>query len=165
MKIHHPIALLALSALMLTGCASVDMASKEASDKAKQFSAPSAGNAGLYVYRNSVVGKALKKDLWVDGNCLGESGPNVFFHTQVEGNRKHKIETESEFSPNALDVFMEAGKNYFVRQFIKLGAFVGGADLEQIPEEQGKSDVAQLSLAQSGTCSPQSTHTKAVTRP
>ena len=152
MKINHKITIIALSALVLTGCASVNMASKEESDKAKQFSAPSAGNSGVYVYRNSFVGKALKKDIWVDGNCLGESVSDVFFYTQVEGGKKHKIETESEFSPNALEVFMETGKNYFVRQFIKLGAFVGGADLEQIPEEQGKADVAKLGLAQPGTC-------------
>ena len=153
MKTNHNITLLALSALVLSGCASVNMVSKEESDKAKQFSAPSAGNSGVYVYRNSFAGKALKKDIWVDGNCLGESASDVFFYTQVEGGKKHRIETESEFSPNALEVFMETGKNYFVRQFIKLGALVGGADLEQIPEEQGKADVAKLSLAQSGTCS------------
>lgn len=152
MKINHNITVLALSALALTGCASVNMASKEASDKAKQFNAPSAGNSGLYVYRNSFVGKALKKDIWVDGKCLGESASDVFFYTQVEGGKKHKIETESEFSPNALEVFMEAGKNYFIRQYIKLGAFVGGADLEQIPEEQAKDDVVKLGLAQPGSC-------------
>jgi hypothetical protein len=83
---------------------------------------------------------------------LGRKRIRRFLYTQVEGGKKHKIETESEFSPNALEVFMETGKNYFVRQFIKLGAFVGGADLEQMPEAQGKVDVAQLGLAQSGTC-------------
>jgi len=152
MKINYKIVVLAMSAFVLTGCASVNMASKEETDKAKRFSAPSAGNSGLYVYRNSFVGKALKKDIWVDGKCLGESASDVFFYAQVEGGKKHKIETESEFSPNSLEVFMEAGKNYFVRQFIKMGAFVGGADLEQITEEQGKADVAKLGLAQPGTC-------------
>lgn len=152
MKINQSITILALSALALTGCASVNMASTEKSDQAKLFSAPSAGNSGLYVYRNSFVGKALKKDVLVDGNCLGESAADVFFYTQVEGGKNHKIETESEFSPNALEMYMEAGKNYFVRQFIKLGAFVGGADLEKIPEEQGKADVVKLGLAQPGTC-------------
>jgi Protein of unknown function (DUF2846) len=152
MKRNQKIAVLALTALMLTGCASVNMASKEESDKAKQFNAPSAGNAGLYVYRNSIVGKALKKDIWIDGKCLGESASDVFFYTEVEGGKKHKIETESEFSPNALELFMEAGKNYFIRQFIRFGAFVGGADLEQIQDEQAKADVAKLGLAQPGTC-------------
>lgn len=153
MKNNYSISILALSTLVLTGCASVNMASKEESDKAKQFSAPSAEKSGLYVYRNSFAGKALKKDIWVDGKCLGESASDVFFYTQVEGGKKHKIETESEFSPNALEVFMEAGKNYFVRQYIKLGAFVGGANVEQIPEEQGKADVTKLGLAQPGKCS------------
>ncbi|MBB3181795.1 DUF2846 domain-containing protein [Variovorax sp. Sphag1AA] len=153
MKINHKLIVLTFSALVLTGCASVNMAGKEEADKAKQFAAPNTGNSGLYVYRNSFVGKALKKDLWVDGKCLGESASDVFFYTQVEGGKKHKIETESEFSPNSLEVFMEAGKNYFIRQFIKMGAFVGGADLEQVPEEQGKADVAKLGLAQPGTCS------------
>lgn len=153
MKTHYNIAAIALAGLVMTGCASVNMASKEESDKAKQFGVPAAGQAGLYVYRNSFVGKALKKDIWVNGKCLGESASDVFFYTQLEGGKTHKIETESEFSPNALELFMEAGKNYFIRQFIKLGAFVGGADLEQIPEEQGKTDIAQLGLAQPGNCS------------
>lgn len=147
------IALIASIALLMTGCASVDMASKEASTKAKEFNAPSDGTAGLYIYRNSFVGKALKKDLWVDGKCVGESASDVFFYTEVEGDKTHKVETESEFSPNALELLMASGKNYFIRQYIKLGAFVGGADLEQIAEEQGKADVAKLEMAQNGKCS------------
>lgn len=150
------ILIIALSTtLTLTGCASVELASSAESQKAKAFKAPQNGNAGLYIYRNSFVGKALKKDVWVDGKCVGESGPDVFFYTEVSGNQKHKIETESEFSPNTLELSFEAGQNYFVRQFIKMGAFVGGADLEQVSEEQGKKDIASLSLAKAGNCSTQ----------
>jgi len=152
MKFNCRLSLLTVAVLTLSGCASVNMASKEQSEQAKQFRAPDTGRAGVFVYRNSFAGKALKKDIWIDGECLGESSSDVFFYTQVEGGKKHKLETESEFSPNALEVYMEAGKNYFIRQFIKIGAFVGGADLEQIPEEQGKADVSKLGLAQPGTC-------------
>ena len=141
------------AALLLTGCASVNMAPQEESTKAKQFAQPSGNNAGLYIYRNSFVGKALKKDIWIDGKCLGESAPDVFFYTQVEGGKTHKIDTESEFSPNTLELMVEAGKNYFVRQYIKMGAFVGGAGVEQVSEEQGKRDIASLGLAQPGACS------------
>jgi hypothetical protein len=140
------------ASLLFTGCASVNMASKEESEKAKAFNAPSAGNAGVYIYRNSFVGKALKKDIWVNGKCIGESAPDVFFYTEVEGGKTHKIETESEFSPNALELMVNAGKNYFVRQYIKFGAFVGGANLELMPEDQGKADVAKLELAKPGEC-------------
>ncbi|VXB53752.1 DUF2846 domain-containing protein [Massilia sp. 9I] len=146
--------LLMLSAsLLLTGCASVAMAPKTESDKAKEFRPPSANNAGVYIYRNSFGGQALKKDIWVDGNCLGESANNVFFYTEVEGGKKHKFDTESEFSPNTLELTTDAGKHYFLRQYIKMGVFVGGAGLEQISEEQGKADVTKLELALPGKCS------------
>lgn len=146
--------LLTLTAsLLFTGCASVNMAPKEESAKAKEFAQPGSGNAGVYIYRNSFVGKALKKDVWIDGKCIGESAPDVFFYTELEGGKTHKIDTESEFSPNTLELMFEPGKHYFIRQFIKMGVFVGGAGLEQIPEEQGKKDVAQLEMAALGNCS------------
>ncbi len=34
-----------------------------------------------------------------------------------------------------------------MRQFIKVGLMVGGADLEQVTEAQGKADVAKLEMA------------------
>lgn len=141
------------SALVLTGCASVNMAPQEASAKAKQFAAPGANNAGVYVYRNSSFGGALKKDIWIDGKCIGESAPHVFFYTEVEGGKTHKIDTESEFSPNALEMMFEAGKNYFIRQYIKMGVFAGGAGVELVTEEQGKTDIAPLDMAATGNCS------------
>jgi len=150
MKIASLLAITA--ALLISGCASVDMATKEESAKAKEFKQPSADKAGVYIYRNSFVGKALKKDVFVDGKCIGESAPDVFFYTEVKGGQTHKIDTESEFSPNTLEIMFETGKNYFIRQFIKLGVFVGGAGLEQVSEEQGKKDVAQLELAKQGKC-------------
>jgi hypothetical protein len=152
MKFVSAIAITA--SLLITGCASVNMASKEDSAKAKEFNQPSPGNAGVYIYRNSFVGKALKKDVWIDGKCLGESAPDVFFRTEVEGDKVHKIDTESEFSPNTMELMFAAGKNYFIRQFIKMGVFVGGAGLEQVSEEQGKTDIAPLNMAQPGSCSP-----------
>lgn len=139
--------------LLISGCASVDMASKAESSKAKEFNPPAQGNAGVYIYRDSFVGKALKKDVWIDGKCIGESAPDVFFYTEVEGGKKHKVDTESEFSPNTLELMFETGKKYFIRQYIKLGVFVGGAGLESIPEEQGKISISKLEMAKPGKCS------------
>ncbi len=143
----------AVAIASLTGCASVSMESKEASSAAKQFNKPSEGNAGVYIYRSGHFGAALKKDVWINGKCIGESAPNVFFHEEVKGGADHKISTESEFSPNDLVLKATAGVNYFVRQFIKMGVFVGGAGLELVSEEDGKKEVAQLELAKKGNCS------------
>jgi hypothetical protein len=146
------IAIAAVTMAMLAGCASVKMESAAASDKAKQFAAPTNGTAGVYVFRDSFLGKALKKDIWLDGKCVGESAPDVFFYTEATPG-KHTLSTESEFSPNDLAVMFEAGKLYFYRQFIKMGLVKGGADLEAVPEAEAKSAIAKLQLAANGACS------------
>lgn len=146
------IALIILASALFTGCASVQMESDTVANRTKRFAQPSPGNAGLYVYRDSAMGKSLKKEVRVDGKCLGTTGPDVFLYTEVPGNTEHEISTDSEFSPNKLKLMFEAGKNYFVRQYIKMGILVGGADLEAVPEAQGKQAVKQLGMATPGRC-------------
>ncbi|CAA0125035.1 Uncharacterised protein [Halioglobus japonicus] len=143
----------AMTISLLSACASVPMESAEQSDRAKLFSPPSNDKAGLYIYRSGSFGGALKKDVWVDGKCVGETAPNIFFYEEVEGDKEHKVSTESEFSPNDLLVTTESGKNYFIKQYIKMGAFVGGAGVELVDEEKGKADVLKLEMAKDGTCS------------
>ncbi|MGE4260033.1 MAG: DUF2846 domain-containing protein [Shewanella sp.] len=143
----------AILAFVLGGCASVPMESTKVSNEAKQFSEPPAGKAGLYIYRDSFVGKALKKDVWLDGECVGETAPDTFFYKIVDGNTTHTVSTESEFSPNDVSLKTDTGKNYFIRQYIKLGLFVGGAGVEVIDEDKGKEAVSKLGLAKSGKCS------------
>lgn len=142
-----------ISVIFFSGCSTVPLESPEISAKAKMFNLPKDGNAGLYVYRDSFVGQALKKDVFVDNKCLGETAADVFFYTSVEGNKEHKISTESEFSPNDLNIKTQSGKNYFVRQYIKMGVFVGGAGVEVIEDEEAKKAISKLDMAKSGTCS------------
>ncbi len=147
------ISLVVIVAFVLGGCVSVPMKSIKESNQAKQFRPPSSGNAGLYIYRDSFVGQALKKDIWIDGKCIGESAPDTFFYEEVAGNKEHKISTESEFSPNDLVLTTKTGKNYFIEQYIKLGLFVGGAGLELVNNEKGMGAVSKLGLAKKGICS------------
>lgn len=144
---------IAVTVLLATGCTSVPMESKEKSELAKQYNSPSEGKSGLYVYRSGSFGGALKKDVWLNGECVGETAPNMFFYEEVEGNSEHKLSTESEFSPNDLLVKTESGKNYFVSQFIKMGVFVGGAGVELVDKEKGKKQVSKLDMAIKGKCS------------
>lgn len=138
---------------LFSGCATVSMESKERSETAKKFAPPGPGNAGIYVFRSGGFGAALKKDIWINGKCIGESAPNVFFYEEVKGDTEHTISTESEFSPNDLVIKVRSGVNYFVRQFMKLGVFVGGAGLELVSEDEGKKEIAKLELAAKGACS------------
>ena len=150
---YKSIALAVLASSLFVGCASVPMESADKTAEAKKFLPPTNGNAGLYVYRAGALGGALKKDVWVDGDCLGETAPDVFLYEEVKGGAEHKISTESEFSPNDLMVNTESGKNYFVHQYIKMGVFVGGAGVELVDEAKGKEAVAELAMAKKGACS------------
>jgi len=132
--------LILLATSIFTGCASVPMESSEQSTASKQF-----------------FGGALKKDIWIDGKCIGESAPNTFFFEKLIGGKEYKVSTESEFSPNDLLVKVESGKNYFVQQYIKMGLIVGGAGLKLVDEEKGKEAVQKLNLASKGNCSRQLT--------
>lgn len=138
---------------LLVGCASVPMESKQLSDRAKKFDPPAPGKAGLYIYRTGGVGGALKKDILVDGKCVGESAPKIFFYEEVTGNQEHTVSTESEFSDNNVVFTPAADKNYFIRQYIKMGVFVGGANLELVSEGEGKGQIGNLEMATKGTCS------------
>lgn len=122
--------------LLASGCASVPMGSSDEDLALKQFPAPPKGEAGLYVYRDSFMGKALKKSISLDGQLLGETANGVYFYELIEPG-EHSLSTESEFSDNTLVFTASAGENYFVEQYIKMGVFVGGAGLEMKSKDEG----------------------------
>lgn len=136
-------------AAWLSGCAHVPMAPPAQDKVMKQFKPPSDGMSGIYIYRNSTFGGALKKSLYIDGNYLGETAPNVYFYTEIKPG-KHVFSTESEFSPNSLKLMTEADKLYFLRQYIKMGLFVGGANLEVMSKAKGEKGVLECKLAVPG---------------
>jgi len=144
--------IITLSVMLFSGCSSVPLEPKEVSDNAKAFKSPSKGKAGIYVYRDSFIGQALKKDILIDNKCLGETANKVFFYKSVKGNKEHKISTESEFSDNVISLHMKNGKNYYLRQYIKMGVFVGGAGLEVIEEKKAQEAISKLDMAKKGLC-------------
>lgn len=138
---------LTLAGILFSGCATVTMEPKEVSDKAKLFNPPSEGNAGVYIFRDSIIGTALVKSVWIDDKFIGRTAIKTFFYEEVKGGQEHKISTESEFSPNDLHLTVEEGKHYFVRQYIKPGLVIGGADLEIVKEEEGREIISVLEMA------------------
>ena len=135
-----------ISVFLLSGCASVPMASMEQDATAKKFSQPAADKAGLYVFRNTFVGQALKKTVSLDGAIIGETANKIFFYKEITPG-SHTLSTESEFSDNVITFQADGGKNYFSEQYIKMGVFVGGAGLKMVPEEEGKRKVLECGLA------------------
>ena len=122
------------------------MGSVEEDAARKTFALPSEGMSGLYVYRNSNFGAALKKAIYIDGQFIGESAPMTYFYKEVQPG-KHIVSTQSEFSNNDLELDTKSNENYFLRNYIRMGVFIGGANLEIIPEEEGKEGVKECKLA------------------
>ena len=158
------IVIIALVSTLAAGCASVPvpMESAERNTTAKKFNPPSEGRAGLYIFRKTnLVGGADPKDVWVDGKCIGETVPSVFFYKEVEGNKSHNVFYKRGFKLNAsetylkkhgppkgLSVQVKSGTNYFIRQYINSDS----ADFKLVDEEQGKEEVSKLNMATTGTC-------------
>ena len=138
--------LILLVSVWQVGCASVPMASVDADKMRKEFSSPPQDMAGLYIYRNTMLGCALKKTIVIDGVIIGETASMTYFYKDITPGH-HDLSTESEFSNNVLILNAESGNNYFVHQCMKMGVFVGGAKFEIVPEEKGKKGVLECKLA------------------
>ena len=82
-------ALLLAATLVVSGCATVEMAPQNSSSKSKEFNAPSQGTAGLYIYRDSWMGKILKKDIWINGKCLASSISLCLLHLKMQTLQEH----------------------------------------------------------------------------
>ena len=135
-----------ISSILLLGCASVPMASKEEDLALKNFPPPPSGMAGLYIYRNSFVGQSLYKDVYLDSVFIGETANQVYFYKVISPG-SHYLGTESEFGDNWISFEADSGKNYFAEQYIKMGVFVGGAGIEMVDEKVGMEEVLECSLA------------------
>ena len=146
-KVLKGVFVLSILACVLTGCANVQKADPSSSDYAKEFNIPPKGYAGVYLYRNFFMGCGLYKNLYIDGQYLGESDRSCFFYRLARPGL-HEIQTESEFSENSIQVNMEEGQNYYIYQWIKPGIFVGRADIELVEPEKAKEEIKTLERAQ-----------------
>jgi hypothetical protein len=135
------------SVVLLLGCASVKMASKEEDASLKEFKLPPSDRAGLYIFRNSFLGQMLTRPIYVDGNLIGETANGVYFYLDLSPG-KHFISTASEFGKNSITFEAEGGKNYFAEQYMKMGIFSGGSDVEMVDEKVGMQQVLDCELAE-----------------
>lgn len=98
---------------------------------------PPDGKSGLYIYNNSILGAALKKELYINNKPVGAIANGTFHKFILEPNT-YKISTTSEFGQNHLNITLLPNQNHFVRHYIKMGVFVGGANLEIVDNKEVK---------------------------
>lgn len=148
-----PLVPVIFAAMALAGCSSVALAPPQEVAVAKTFPTPPEGKAGLYLYRDTFMGQSIKRDLAIDGKCIGKTANKTFFYLPVAGNQQHMVTTEGETARRSLPLYTEAGKNYFVEQVITMGMWSANAKLKQASKEEGEKEVRGLDMAAPGDCS------------
>lgn len=132
--------------VMLSGCASVPMASVEGDAQGKRF-AVNADKSNIYVYRNEGFGGAITMTVSLDGKVAGQSGPQTYFMWEVAPG-SHEIASHAE-DVSTLKLTTEAGKSYYVWQEVKMGLWMARSLLQQVDEETGRKGVLECKRAQS----------------
>lgn len=133
----------AVLVLLLSGCASVPMASLDQDTKAKDFS-PIPNKASLYIYRNESFGAAIPMTVSVNGKALGQTAAQTYFRLNLTPG-KYAVESHAENVSN-LPLTTEAGKNYFVWQEVKMGMWTARSLLQQTDEITGRAGVMESKL-------------------
>ena len=137
--------LAAFFALSLVGCASVNMGDPKQDAAAKTFQAPQS-NAGVYIYRNESMGAAVKMDVTVDGQPIGQTVAKTFLYKEVAPG-KHTITSKAE-NTETLEIDAKPGVLYYVWQEVKMGFMYARNKLQLVDETTGKKGVLETSLAE-----------------
>lgn len=132
-----------LSTGILTGCASVKIASQSEDAKAKTF-ATNPHQATLYIYRNEFMGAAIRMAVELNGKEIGKTGSKTYFAVGVAPG-KHTLISKAE-NDSSLEILTEAGRNYYIWQEVKMGLLSARSKLQLVTEAQGQAGVKESSL-------------------
>lgn len=96
--------------------------------------------SAIYVYRNESMGAAVKMDVAIDGQAIGQTAAKTYLFKEVTPG-KHTITSEAENTATL------AGKPTFVWQEVKTGVLSARSKLNLVDAEQGKAGVKESDLA------------------
>lgn len=131
--------------LVVSGCASVPMASQSADAQAKSFT-PSADKATVYIYRNEEFGAAIKMPVLIDNMSVGDTAAKTYIEKQLPPGT-HTITSKAE-KDSTVTIDMLAGQIYFVWQEVKMGMWAAGSALHVVDANKGQAGVRESKLIQ-----------------
>jgi len=135
MKNKLLIALLALTTIVFSGCASGPSYSAYRSNIPQL--APEKGR--IYFYRTSVLGAAVQPAVRVNGSEVGSSTPKGFFYYDCAPG-EYVVETSTEVT-RKLSLVMAKGQERYVRLNISMGFFVGHVYPELVDNSVGTAEI------------------------
>ncbi len=135
---------IAVISLAISGCASIPMGDPKQDAALKTFKiAPD--KAGIYIYRNEFMGAAVKMDVAIDGQPIGQTGAKTYLFKEVTPG-KHTVTSSAE-NTDTLEVDVKQGGLAYIWQEVKMGVLYARNKLHLVSEEQGQKGVQETSLA------------------
>lgn len=135
----------AVLALNIVGCATVNMGDAKQDAALKTFTVPQ-DKAGVYVYRNETMGAAIKMTVEMDGQQIGQTGANTYLYKEVAPG-KHTFTSKAE-NDSTVEVDAKPGTLLYLWQEVKMG-FVGArSKLQLVDQAQGQKGVLETKLAE-----------------
>lgn len=132
-----------VSALILSGCATANLAPKEQDIAAKEFKFQPE-KASIYLYRNEVFGAAVPLPVSVNGKNIGRTVSKSYFHLNLKPG-KYNFESQAEDISN-LELNLEPNKKYYIWQEVKMGMWMARSLLQGVDESTGQSGVIESNL-------------------
>lgn len=136
---------LAVLALNLVGCATVNMGDAKQDAALKTFKAPQ-DKAGVFVYRNETMGAAVKMNVEVDGQAIGQTGANTYLYKEVAPG-KHTITSKAE-NDSSVEIDAKPGTLLYLWQEVKMGFGSARSKLQIVDQAQGQKGVLETKLAE-----------------
>lgn len=138
---------------ILSGCATVRLGDPMQDSAAKEFKPPSE-KAGVYVYRNQMMGSAVRMDVFVDGIKVGETAQKTYLYFELPPGR-YTIESRAE-NIDSLTTDFRAGTLSYIWQEVRVGFYSARSYLHLVDETEGRKGVGESVLAVSNLNPPPS---------
>ena len=133
--------ILSLSLLLALGaCASGPMAPPQADQDAKRFDQPPPDKGTLYIYRPGWLGLAQAIDVAIVGGATAQLGSHTYI--RLDG-PPGPVEIDCKVGDNnaAHQVEIQDGQTRYVEVSIKVGWWLPGCEIAEVPPDQGQAAV------------------------
>lgn len=132
-----------LLTLLMSGCATVPMASSLEDAEAKLFKT-NPDKSTLYIYRNEMLGGAVKMEVDLNGEYIGTNVAQTYIKKEVNPG-KHTLVSHAE-NDDTLTIETQKNRNYFIWQEVKMGVLYARTKLTLVTDEIGRAGVKECKL-------------------
>jgi len=107
---------------------------------------PIGEKATVYVIRNSIVGSLIRMVVECNGMKIGSTKAKQYLYTLLDPGAYTFVSTTPE-NKASLDITLEAGKTYYIKQKVKMGIVVARTGLELMNEADAKKALNDCKLS------------------